>query len=74
MPITPLLVCHRSGDLELYLGAGARIAPEIESRTDSLCPLAHSRDAEMAGGSAGSQYRGVNSLTIVPDTYPELIL
>ena len=69
-----LFIRHRSGNRQLHLGACAHLAPEIQSRSNPLSPLAHPRYAPMSRLSAGRKDLWIDPFSVIADTHSKLIL
>src|SRR5262245_33424231 len=64
-------VGNRGRHLDLDLRAGAGLAPQVQSRSDSLRPFTNAAQAPMSGELAVAQYVGVNTRPIVANTQTE---
>src|SRR5262249_24989943 len=60
-------VRHLRRYAQVYLGAGSRLAPDVELRAKLLGAFAHTRQAKMARSATGVEQRRRNSLAIITD-------
>src|SRR5208282_1035979 len=64
-PIASFFIGDSGRNCQAKFCAGARFAPDIQSGSNSFCPLIHSGEAPMAGAAVIFQYLWIDSFSVI---------